>query len=466
MKPRRADTSLQVAFAFAAPPAALAAPPSRPAMTPSGLVWPPLQKITKVVGPDGKKRPQLVTQMTGDEFHRIVVDLANPSPWSLPRPAPLAWDGSPFAWPSVVDQDVLLALVKAGALVVVSDSGGKDSQAQGILLSRLVPREQLLFIHATLPGVEWPGTLEQAEGHARAANAEFRVVQAKFGFLEGVERRFAKRPDAPSWPDPARRSCTKSFKTGPIESAILSYAKERGFTIVVDATGVRALESDQRARQPPWKLYEGKSLLAGVSRGKPVGNRRLWLKYLPIHHLTRRDVFRVIAAAGQRPHPAYLAGNERLSCVFCVMGSPEDLRRGAEYNPELYGQYLDTETAVGWKFRSKKVKGEVVGVSLQDIVGLTREQAIAGKRRLPMYPKTPFTPDMIPSERDNAPETYESSACGGGVDQWATESDPDEPESDPDDFGEFDEGDDGTKPNHAGRFADPLVCRRHAHLRR
>ena len=454
MSSRRAPLPGQFTFNFESPPRPAA--PKAP-----GLLWPPLQKVTKVVGADGKKRPEVVTQMTGDEFHRVVASLAVTPPWSLPHPAPVAWDGAPFDWPRVVDQDVLLALVKSGALVVVSDSGGKDSQAQGILLSRLVPREQLLFIHATLPGVEWPGTLEQAEGHARAAGAPFHVVQAKFGFLEGVERRFAKRPDAPSWPDPARRSCTKSFKTGPIESNILAYAKHKGFTIVVDATGVRALESDQRARQPQWKLYEGKSLLAGLSRGKAVGNRRLWLKYLPIHHLSRGDVFQVIAAAGQRPHPAYLAGNERLSCVFCVLGSKEDLRRGAEHNPELYAQYLDTQDKVGWKFRSKKVTGEIVGVGLEEIVGLTREEARARKRSLPMYPAhKPFHPAMIPSERADYPEVSEGVACGAAVDEWAPEEDGSgDPDEDTGMLGEVVESldEDDTKPNG-------IVCSRHAHL--
>ena len=448
MSSRRAPPG-QFTFNFEAPPRPAA--PKAP-----GLLWPPLQKVTKVVGADGKKRPEVVTQMTGEEFHRVVASLAVTPPWSLPHPAPVAWDGAPFDWPRVVDQDVLLALVKSGALVVVSDSGGKDSQAQGILLSRLVPREQLLFIHATLPGVEWPGTLEQAEGHARAAGAPFLVAQAGHTLLEGVRRRYAARPDAPSWPDAGRRWCTDHLKTGPIASVILKYAKQGGFQVIVDATGVRALESAQRARQPQWKLDERRSLLAGLSRGKAVGNRRLWLKYLPIHHLSRGDVFQVIAAAGQRPHPAYLAGNERLSCVFCVLGSKEDLRRGAEHNPELYAQYLDLQDEIGWKFKSKKVKGEIVGVGLEEVVGLTREEARARKRSLPMYPAKPFHPSMIPSEREGVAETYESTACGGGIDQWATEEDPEEPDLEEPDLEEL------TKPNGRGPSVGPLVCRHHA----
>ena len=50
-------------------------------------------------------------------------------------------------------------LIERGALVAVSSSGGKDSQAMTILLSRIVPPEQMIVVHAPLGEVEWPGTL-------------------------------------------------------------------------------------------------------------------------------------------------------------------------------------------------------------------------------------------------------------------------------------------------------------------
>ena len=50
--------------------------------------------------------------------------------------------------------------IRAGALVAVATSGGKDSQAMTILLSRIVPRDRLVAVHAPLDEVEWPGTVE------------------------------------------------------------------------------------------------------------------------------------------------------------------------------------------------------------------------------------------------------------------------------------------------------------------
>ena len=49
-------------------------------------------------------------------------------------------------------------MIRTGALVAVNTSGGKDSQAMTILLSRIVPHGQLVAVHAPLGEVEWQGT--------------------------------------------------------------------------------------------------------------------------------------------------------------------------------------------------------------------------------------------------------------------------------------------------------------------
>ena len=49
-------------------------------------------------------------------------------------------------------------MIRRGALAAVWSSGGKDSQCMTILLSRIVPREQMLVVHAPLAEIEWPAT--------------------------------------------------------------------------------------------------------------------------------------------------------------------------------------------------------------------------------------------------------------------------------------------------------------------
>ena len=93
-------------------------------------------------------------------------------------------------------------MIEHGALVAISSSGGKDSQAMSILLSRLVPREQLLVVHAPLGEVEWAGTVRHVE-KTIPEGVPLILAHTASGksLLERVEERG-------QWPDPARRWCT------------------------------------------------------------------------------------------------------------------------------------------------------------------------------------------------------------------------------------------------------------------
>ena len=81
---------------------------------------------------------------------------------------------------------------------------------------------------------------------------------------------------------------------------------------------MRAEESAARRSRP---------VVSRNARGSVAG--RTWIDWLPIHGLTRREVFDTIAAAGQEPHWAYGRGMTRLSCSFCIMSSLADLRCAA-----------------------------------------------------------------------------------------------------------------------------------------
>ena len=54
-------------------------------------------------------------------------------------------------------------LIDRGALVAIIHGGGKDSQCMTILLSCVIPVQQLLVVHAPLGEVQWPGTIEHIE---------------------------------------------------------------------------------------------------------------------------------------------------------------------------------------------------------------------------------------------------------------------------------------------------------------
>ncbi|GHC19229.1 phosphoadenosine phosphosulfate reductase family protein [Aidingimonas halophila] len=233
--------------------------------------------------------------------------------------------------------------IAAGALVVANHSGGKDSQAQLIKLIEIVPREQLLVVHASLGAMEWPGALELAKEQAEKAGLSFIVAEANKTLLEMVERRFYKRPEVPSWPSASTRQCTSDLKRGPIQREVRRFAKDNGFKTIINCLGLRAEESQGRAKKPAFKKM-------------PISNSVLtWYEWLPVHELTTEEVFATIRVAGQEPHYAYGLGNDRLSCVFCIMGCKGDLQNGARHFPELLGEYDAMEKRTGYTMHMSRI---------------------------------------------------------------------------------------------------------------
>lgn len=251
----------------------------------------------------------------------------------------------------------------ADALFVVNHSGGKDSQALLIEVLRHVPAAQVLVVHATLGEAEWPGALEHAQQQAEAAGVPFIVAEAVKTFFQMVEHRYKVRPGPNSscWPSASNRQCTSDLKRGPIQREVRRYAKERGLLRIVGCMGIRAAESPRRAKAKPWQRNADQSV-AG----------RTWHEWLPIFDLSTDDVRRTVADAGQQLHPAYALGNDRLSCVFCIMGSAGDLRNGALQNPELYARYVEIERRTGYTMhQSRRSLEEITGIPVGAVATCT-----------------------------------------------------------------------------------------------
>lgn len=254
----------------------------------------------------------------------------------------------------VVVPDKIIRMRDSGALFVLNDSGGKDSQAMRIVLRDLVRREQVVVIHASLGDVEWPGALEHAQSGAQRDGFPFVVARSRKTFFDMVEHRYQIRPESPCWPSASNRQCTSDLKRGPIEREIRRVMKDRGLFEVVNCLGMRAEESSGRAKLATLKRSDRNSV-AG----------REWWNWLPIHHLSREEVVSIISAAGEEMHYAYAQGNERLSCMFCIMGSKNDLRNAARHNPELYRQYVKIELRTGYTMhQSRKSLTEITGIEV------------------------------------------------------------------------------------------------------
>lgn len=239
--------------------------------------------------------------------------------------------------------DQIDSLIAAGALFVANHSGGKDSQVQLIRLLERVPASQIVVVHASLGAMEWPGAMELARDQAAAAGLPFIVASAAKTLLEMVERRFQGRPEVPSWPSASTRQCTSDLKRGPIQREVRKFAKANGFKVIVNCLGLRAQESPGRAKRKEFGLM-------GISNSVHT-----WYEWLPVHDLSAAEVFGIIEQAGQQPHYAYALGNDRLSCVFCIMASKKDLRTGASHNPELLEQYDALEKRTGYTMHMSRI---------------------------------------------------------------------------------------------------------------
>ncbi len=247
-------------------------------------------------------------------------------------------------------------MISRGALVSVSVSGGKDSQAMTILLARIVPRDQLVVVHAPLGEVEWPGTIEHIENTLPAGvPLIFARVASGKTLLDRVEERG-------KWPGAQFRYCTSDAKTGPIERELRHYLKAhpRFAGRIVSAIGIRRDESSARSKRVPW---------ARSDRNSRAG--REWFDWLPIFDLTADDVFRVIREAGQSPHWVYEQGLSRCSCSFCIFSSRSDLRRAAELRPLLYRRYAEIERRIGHTLSPS-------GIPLPALTGIPADPAAQG----------------------------------------------------------------------------------------
>ena len=238
--------------------------------------------------------------------------------------------------------------IRRGALVALSHSGGKDSQAMTILVSRLVPPGQLLVVHAPLGHIEWPGTMAHIE---RTVPPGVPVILAYTATGKSLLERIEQRG---RFPDARRRFCTSDMKRGPIERELRRYLKAhpRFGGRIVNAMGMRADESPARAKRAPWRRND---------RNSRAG--REWFDWLPIHGLATEQVFDVIGGAGQTPHWAYAAGMSRLSCSFCILASRSDLTRAAELRPALYREYAALERRIGHTLSPARIQlPELTGV--------------------------------------------------------------------------------------------------------
>lgn len=244
-------------------------------------------------------------------------------------------------------------LITRGAIFYVSHSGGKDSQAMYAAITKIVPTSQIRVIHADLGDIEHAGvkqhiTSNLLHSHTLRIAKSFNKAGAAIDLFGMIRNRRAMldskgKLDASPFPSSAARFCTSDLKTGPIWREI----RQDGHKLVVNCVGIRSEESSSRAK----KVGVRGTLNINKKNNNSV---RAAYDWWPIADWSIGQVWREISDYGQTPHPAYAAGNDRLSCAFCIFGSRNDLRNAKAAKPELYQRYIDLEIEV----RSTMFNGE------------------------------------------------------------------------------------------------------------
>lgn len=212
-----------------------------------------------------------------------------------------------------------------------------------------VPHQDLIVVHAHLPGADWEGTIEHIQ-HSTNEIPVF-IVQANKTFFEMVERRGM-------WPAPAYRQCTSDLKTAPISKFIRKYSRENGYATVFNCIGLRAEESTDRRKKPVIKVNK-----------KLTAKFRKVFNVLPIHDYTVKQVFasnglgdlqrrRALYRLGRKTEAlqdwpfiwTYVAGMSRHSCKLCIMAKRSDLACSARLDPENLDRYIQKERQINHKF--------------------------------------------------------------------------------------------------------------------
>lgn len=263
----------------------------------------------------------------------------------------------------------LTAQINLGAVLAISVSGGKDSQA---LLASVLSwyrannlTNKIFAIHADLGRAEWAQTNQFVHQLCETYQIELVEVWAmhegkRIDLLDKIELRRAKIAEqgrlstTPIYPSFQQRYCTSDLKTDPINA----YLKQ--FPRVVSIEGIRWDESKARSKKPIFQRRDGMKKKGGA----------LGFTWNAIIHYSEKDV---LAACGLteseytfgrwqykitgnvpkdwKLHPAYAMGNTRLSCAICVLASRNDFLNGIKHNPELADWIDQKERETGFSYQ-------------------------------------------------------------------------------------------------------------------
>lgn len=254
-------------------------------------------------------------------------------------------------------------LLARNAVVAAGVSGGKDSDACAIAVNKHLnaightgPR---ILVHSDLGRIEWAESLPQCERLAAHLGWELLVVRRQAGdMMDRWQGRWqnnvARYIDLSCvkmilpWSTPSMRFCTSELKAAVISSAL---KKRYPGQHIVNVTGIRREESDNRAKAP-------------IAKEDPRLKRKGLEGYTwnAIIEFKLDQVLGTIASSGLNLHEGYSKyGMSRISCVYCIMSSEADLMAsaGCVDNHDVYVELVELEIASTFGFQGNRWLADV-----------------------------------------------------------------------------------------------------------
>ena len=161
------------------------------------------------------------------------------------------------------------------------------------------------------------------------------------------------------FPSAQSRQCTSDLKRGPIQKFLRTIPEK----VIINCMGMRAEESTQRARQPPWMLDEAMS-----KNGRTVYN------WLPIFGETTEQVLAWHWQNGVPLHPVYVPqyhrdGTQggylrRFSCRVCIFATDHDVRMIYQHDRAAFDQVSALEEDTGFTMRAGRSLVQIVNASM------------------------------------------------------------------------------------------------------